>query len=315
MAADAQTGLTSTVTLQNGATQNAPCNPCGSLAGALGTVAPGGNIYCVNGGNFWPQTTITASITIDCHDVLATVVSCGAITINAPGASVTLRNITFMGQDCGSNGIIIQAAAAVHLEDVTVSHILGAGVIDTRTAGSSLVIKNMTIRDNSGDGIRFTPSAAIHLHVSDSLITSNGTSGLSAGITIKPGSGITATATIERSKITGNLFGIFADGTGGGSVRGTIASSTVGENTANGISANTNGTNVGLMVDNTVVSGNNNGLAVGGTNGFILVRRSSITANSTGLSAGGGGALVTYRDNTVNNNTTDGAFSFAISTQ
>src|SRR5258708_37313549 len=93
--ADAQAGNNPIVELQSGASQNAPCTPCGSLAGALGTVAPGGNIYCVNGGNFWPQGTITASITIDCHDVFASVISCVGITINAPCASVTRRNIVF----------------------------------------------------------------------------------------------------------------------------------------------------------------------------------------------------------------------------
>ncbi len=130
-----------------------------------------------------------------------------------------------------------------------------------------------------------------------------------------PASGVSVSVAIERTRIENNRFGIFFDGTAGGTIRGIVNDSVASGNVLNGISVNTSGANVGLMVDNTAVSGNSNGLAVGGAGGLILARRSSITANNLGLSVGSSGTIVTYRDNTLNNNTTDGAFSFALGTQ
>src|SRR5262245_16335680 len=98
--AGAQTGFNTVVFLSNGASTGVPCGTCGSLAAALQSVSAGGNIVCLGNGQFWPQTTITGSVTIDCHDASASVISCGGVTINAPGATVALRNLSLLGQGC-----------------------------------------------------------------------------------------------------------------------------------------------------------------------------------------------------------------------
>ena len=112
------------------------------------------------------------------------------------------------------------------------------------------------------------------------------------------------------------LYGIVADGTSGGTIRGLVSDSFVTNNRNNGITASTAGSSTVLTVDNTKVSGNAFGLVAGGSNAGLLVRRSIVNGNATGLFATGGGALLSYRDNSLNGNfTTDGAFTGAVTTQ
>lgn len=75
-----------------------------------------------------------------------------------------------------------------------------------------------------------------------------------------PRSGATAQVAIDRSQINGNVFGIVADGTNGGTIRGVIKDSVVSGNSENGITAHTTGTSIWLVVDETAVSGNLYGL-------------------------------------------------------
>jgi hypothetical protein len=152
--------------------------------------------------------------------------------------------------------------------------------------------------------------------VVDSTITNIGTAGTAAGIYIKPASGVTTDVSIERSRIDSNFFGIVADGTSGGFIRGIVSDSFVTNNRNNGITVSTSGTSIVLTVDNTKVSGNNFGLVVAGTNGGMLVGRSVINGNATGLSSASGGVLLSYKDNRLNaNTTTDGAFTGSVNTQ
>jgi len=65
----------------------------------------GGEIDCLDPGGFG-TVTITKAITIDCHEVLAGILSAGvpAITINAAGANVRLRNLNIDGFETGTKG-------------------------------------------------------------------------------------------------------------------------------------------------------------------------------------------------------------------
>src|SRR5262249_33510411 len=146
-----------------------------------------------------------------------------------------------------------------------------------------------------------------------STIANNGTTGTFSGILIQPSAGAQTTVMIERSVIDNNRYGIFLDGAGG-AIRGLVKNSVVSGNANNGISVNTNGANVGIVVDNTAGSGTSVGLVAAGAGGAILVRHATITANGTGLLAASGGNLFSYGDNVVNNNSTDGSFTGTIST-
>jgi hypothetical protein len=107
-------------------------------------------------------------VIIDCTGTLATTNSDGVtgvftcnvngIVINAPGAFVTLRglNVTgFASSGCGNlNGILIQAATAVKIEDCVVENFEQKGILDARITGNTkLAIKNTIVRDNASAGI------------------------------------------------------------------------------------------------------------------------------------------------------------------
>jgi len=95
-----------------------PCSrtaPCKTFAGAISKTAVNGEINCLDPGGFG-AVTITKSITIDCHEVFASILNSGTNGINIPfdgfnaadvRKTVRLRNINFNGADTGVNGIRI----------------------------------------------------------------------------------------------------------------------------------------------------------------------------------------------------------------
>jgi hypothetical protein len=68
------------------------------------------------------------------------------------------------------------------------------------------------------------------------------------------------------------------------------------------------GTKANLLVENTTVSGNNNGL-VAESGGSMLVSHSSVVQNGIGLYKVGGGTLISFKNNNLARNTSDGTFS------
>jgi hypothetical protein len=253
-------------------------DPCNSFQAAHDKTNSGGEIKCLTSGLFGGMTA-SKSITIDCAGVSATMTTLG---VDAASIVVRIRNVSL-----GGIGFF---------------------------QGAALLVENCVVANRSGaSGIFFRPPAPAQLFVTDTTISNNGSSGIQAGITIEPASGVLAKVTIERSQIENNLFGIVANGSPGGTIRGVVSDSVVSGNTNNGITVSASGTNVVLAVDNTTVANNNFGLVASGTNAGMLVRRSFITSNTTGLFTSGAGALYSYGDNSVNNNpTSDGAFTAVI---
>src|SRR6201992_3035728 len=96
-----------------------PCSrtaPCKTYAGAISKTATNGEINCLDPAGFG-AVTITKSITIDCHEVFASVLVAGTNGINIPFDSfsdtrktVNLRNINFQGFDSGLVAINISGA-------------------------------------------------------------------------------------------------------------------------------------------------------------------------------------------------------------
>jgi hypothetical protein len=272
--------------------------PCASFQAAYDKTSPGGEIVCLDSGSF-SGLTITHSITIDCTGTRGN--ANGAVfNINTLGTDfVVLRGLDF---DIG--GILTNGGQA--------------GLIIFNGAGTLQVenTKFNAIRGDRNSAIQFIPGGPAKLIVADSSITNISTAGTAAGIYIKPSSGVVADVSIQRSRIDGNNFGIVADGTSGGIIRGSVSDSFVTNSRNNGITVSTAGSSAVLTVDNTKLSGNNFGLVAGGSNAGLLVRRSIINANATGLFSSGGAALLSYKDNSVNGNfTTDGTFTGAVITQ
>jgi hypothetical protein len=274
--------------------------PCATFAGAIGKTSAGGEISCVNSGDFGGGTlTITASVTIDCEGTLGSPTIAGGATVEfltvqtSPGAVVVLRGVDFdaLSQgSCTTGGAIIRfnGAGVLHIQKSKINH-AGGGC----------------------SGIAFEPSGgSAELDISDCDITDNATSGSGAGIYINPSSGLTGQVSIDRSHINNNYFGIFADGRSGGIIKVTIGDSVVSGNTEDGIAAISSGSSVVFMIDQTKVTGNSAaGLFADGSNAGMLARNSTVYGNAIGLYTGGGGALYSYGNNSVAGNSTNGAFT------
>ena len=68
-----------------------PCSrtaPCKTFAGAISKTALNGEINCLDPGGFG-AVTITKSITIDCHEIFASILNSGTNGINIPFDSFT----------------------------------------------------------------------------------------------------------------------------------------------------------------------------------------------------------------------------------
>src|SRR3954449_12555456 len=104
-----------------------PCSrtaPCKTFAGAISKTAINGIINCIDSGAYG-TVTIVKSITIDCHDVFASILngndqsSFTGVVISLgvdpkdPWRTVRLRNIDISGSGNGNIGISIVSAAAV----------------------------------------------------------------------------------------------------------------------------------------------------------------------------------------------------------
>lgn len=271
-------------------------SPCSSMTSALNVAGVGGKVVCLDKGNYG-ATSITQSVTISCGDGLWEARGTTTINIQA-GADVAIEGLK-ISDNGGSNGISFTGQGTLHLHRVWIGN-------------------GPTGFSNNSHAVNFTPSGPATLFVTDSVFYNNGSgSSVSAGVYIKPASGVTANVSIERSSFEANNFGIVADGTSGGSIRGTVKDSFVTGNRNNGITATTTSSHVVLTVDNTLVTGNAFGLvAGGGANAGMLVSRSTINGNTTGLYTNNGAAIYTYRDNRLNGNFAgDGAFTGAVNLQ
>ena len=301
LAAPAEAATLNHTWVASSGTDNVTCGdrsaPCATFAGAFGRTTAGGEITCVDSGNYAATPLfIDMSITINCENAIGSVSSSAGPTYirvtTAITDIVTLRGLDLDAMDQvfpPNNGrIIFDGAGVLHVHKVKINNARGV----------------------PNSGILFTPSGGGKLFVSDSTITDHvGSSGVSGGIVIKPAASATAEVSIIRTQIENNFYGIFADGTGGGTIRGVVRDSVVSGNVNIGITVAASSTSVVLLVDNTTVANNNYGMAAVGTGAGLAVGRSSIIFNNTGLFTATGGVLGSYKNNNVGGNTVDGMFN------
>jgi hypothetical protein len=247
-----------------------PCSrtaPCKTFAGAISKTAINGIINCIDSGAYG-AVTITKSMTIDCHDVFASILngndqaSLTGVIINVgvdpkdPWRTVRLRNIDISGNGNGTVGISILSAAAVILEDLEITGNVKQGISDARTeaAGSMLTIKNTVVANNAGPGISAT--AQTNNLVLDNVQSNKNAFGLALGKT--------NTATIARSVFSNN---------------GTA-----------GVEVDSGGQ---LMLDSSIVSYNGTGISASG--GAVAFANSDIAFNATAFS----GVTTTFGNNRI----------------
>jgi hypothetical protein len=256
-----------------------PCSrtsPCKTFAGAISKTAINGIINCIDSGAYG-TVTIVKSITIDCHDVFASILNASppdqpgtttGVIINVgndpkdPWRTVRLRNIDISGAGSGNVGISILSAAAVVLDDIAVSGNAKQGINDVRIdANSMLVIKNSMVANNGGTGI--AANAQLNTVVLDNVQSVKNAYGLALAKN--------NTATVMRS--------VFSN------------------NTSAGVEADSGGQ---LMLDNSVVSNNKTGIESNG--GPVALANTNVSFNSTAIT----GATTSFGNNRIFGNTAPG---------
>ena len=256
-----------------------PCSrtaPCKTFAGAISKTSVNGIINCIDSGAFG-TVTITKSITIDCHDVFASILNASppdqpgittGVIINVgvdpkdPLRTVRLRNIDISGAGSGNVGISILSAAAVILEDIEVTGNVKHGITDTRSDGSTmLTIKNTVIANNGGTGI--AAAAQMNTLVLDNVQSNKNEYGIALAKT--------NTATIARSVFSNNKTA--------------------------GIETDPGGQ---LMLDSSIVSYNGTGIAANG--GAVGFANSNIAFNGTAIT----GATTTFGNSRIFGNAAPG---------
>jgi hypothetical protein len=211
-----------------------PCSrtaPCKTFAGAISKTAINGEINCLDPGGFG-AVTITKSMTIDCHEIFASILASGTtgVIVNmTTGGDVLqtarLRNININGSGSGTRsgirGINIIKANAVFLEDMLVTQFTNQGILDQRSSTGTLYIKNTISRDNTGSGITIAPiSGAIVAAVIDDSHSNQNSHGVAIGTNTK--------VMVNRSVFTGNTTaGVHSDSGGQLSVNGSVISSNI----------------------------------------------------------------------------------------
>jgi hypothetical protein len=269
-----------------------PCSrtaPCKTFAGAIAKTAVNGEINCLDPGGFG-AVTITKSITIDCHEVFASILNAGTNGINIPFDSfaqadvrkaVRLRNLNLNGVNTGLIGIRITGGAiitggAVFIEDCLIDgNFSGAarGISEERTGGGELFISNTTVRNMGQTAIQVNPGG-----------------GAVAGLRIN--------AVFDNIRVENANFGVAIGNNG----RAMINRSVFAGHSQAGIEAEGPLAAVQVDVSNSVSSNNGTGVQNGGGTVTIRLSNNDIVFNGTAFA----GATQSFNNNRIQGNETLG---------
>jgi len=265
--------------------------PCRSIGHALGFVAGnGGTVTCLDEGPYTEGFSINYSYTVDCRGVVY--VNTGftgfafnlSTTNNGSHQQVTFRHVLFDGAAGGGGAVTVSGGARVVFEDCT--------------------FQNFTA--SPGMAIQFNPTAAgAHLTVTDSVFANNGVAAGGAGIVVQPNGG-TAGVVVERTQVTGNTYGIVANGTSG-TVLAEIRYSSVSNSAIDGIWAVTGGSVSSIVVEHSAsLQNGGNGINAQGSSAYVSLSDSTVAWNGTGLATSSGGTILTYKNNIIAGNVSPG---------
>ena len=266
--------------------------PCNSIERAVGFAGNGGTVTCLDAGPY-RESFGTASF----------------LHVGLPGRCirkrrqfyylrlqwyvVTFRNVIFDGAAGGTRAVQISGGEAV-FENCT--------------------FQNFT--QSPGEAVQFAPSfAGAHLTITDSVFANNGVAAGGGGIIIQPSAGVTAGAVIERTQVTGNTYGIVANGSAGSALV-EVRYSTIADSVLDGIWAYTGGSTASIVVEHSAsVRNGGNGINATGAGGYVSLSNSTVAWNATGLATSSGGLILSYKNNIIAGNLSPGVTPLSVSLQ
>jgi hypothetical protein len=260
--------------------------PCRHLAAAYAATAASGEIYVLDPANYG-SVTITGPVSIEGHGWASIAPPSGgnAITINAnPGDAINIIGVVLDGTAlAGTNGIVFNSGGSLTVRDS--------------------VIRNFAGSNTTGNGILIQPtSGTISFDITDTIVSKNGFVGV---YYLPPSGSATVNGVIDRVVVTSNgEGGIFIDTTSGaGSTTVAISNGIVSNNSTSGILISNSVGPLAVSIDDTGLSGNQNGIGAGGTSN-VRLGRSVITGNG-GFGVNNGtipNTFYSYQDNRINGN-------------
>ena len=248
-----------------------PCSrtaPCKTFAGAISKTATGGEIDALDPAGFG-AVTITKSITLDGGGgQVASLLVAGSngVTVNAAGAVVTLRNLTFQGleQSPGSpglNGIQLLNAKALHIEHCAIQNFGLNGINVATGSGTQVFVDDTVSRGNAGNGLNIVATSVnVRVSVNNSHFHNN-----SNGVF----SGDFSTTTVRNSDASGNAVSGFAASGAAGNATLNLVDSLATNNLASGVNAGGGAATAQIRMSNVTIASNIAGLIIG-SNGTIV---------------------------------------------
>jgi hypothetical protein len=236
------------------------------------------------------------------------------------GAVTIIKSMTIScpytegGALAGGNGITINLPAASDVVMIRGLDIFGVNPpsngIRIIGVGGTVHIEDTVIRRFNALnslGVSAAPTGALKLFISNSTIAENGSAGTGGGVSLNPGAG--------------------------GSIQAVIKGSRIRNNAKDGVIANSNSGQVSFVIDDTDISGNQQGLVAvagvpvmrgmitnsivshnsivgmitSGSNTILRVDHTSITANTQGINVGAASAIQSYGGNRLDGNPISGA--------
>lgn len=216
-----------------------PCSrtaPCATFAAAQAATQTGGQISVVNSGDYG-TLTIDDAITIDggpAHAEIQAAGTTGIVVAAGSASNVTLRNLTLDAvTPCSAagaaDGIRLNTARTLHLDNVTIRGFSGTGLDLAAAADATVDVRGGQITGNCTAGVAAQPSAGVVGATVDGTTIGHDNLGISAGngATIRLGRTLvednaTAVATSGSGAVFAWPGAVFASNTALGATPGTI---------------------------------------------------------------------------------------------
>jgi len=139
-------------------------SPCRSFAYALTQTLPGGEIKALDPDGYGPVNINQAVSLVGVVGASINRASAGAhITISAPtSASVTIANLILDGGGAATNGILFNTGGNLTINNCVAQNFHGAGIYLWSSTPAAILLTDVVVSDNVGDGIDIaSPTAEV----------------------------------------------------------------------------------------------------------------------------------------------------------
>jgi hypothetical protein len=287
-----------------------PCTlslPCRLLPAALAVVDPGGEIWMLDSANFnTAEVNVTKSVSIlAIPGAVGSIVSTGGgpgLTIAIGSGRVSLRNLVFVGLGTSNYGVFSYLNDEVVISQCEFANLgnFGAGggvnvfglggvkltIMDTlmrnvyygvNARGASVTLER--VRIDGAIGVAVYAGNDTHLTIADSKMINNNT-----GVSLHPGAGSVAQATISRTTFSGNFKALYASIIADEALLNvSLIENVITQNPGFGIQLYHGAGTLALAMDGNAVVGNGTGFAVAAGTPTIFSRgNNSVKFNSAG---------------------------------